>query len=242
MLSTDDCRLKTDNLAIILPVYNEKETLEELLTEWMEYLQPFGLQYHFVICEDGSTDGTKELLDGIKSKYPIVLSQKEERRGYGGAVIDGIQTADAEYILCIDSDGQCDPTDFAKFWHDREISQVLMGWRVKRADTQERKLFSNLFNTAFRLLYTTPIHDPSAPYVLFKKSTILPHMKYLGFLKEGFWWGFVGMCVKMGLSISEIPINHRLRARGQTQVYHLKKIPSIAMRNFIGLIRLRFTN
>lgn len=227
-----------DDLNIILPVYNEKETLEELLTEWADHLRPLSLKYHFVICEDGSTDGTKELLESLKTKYPIILSQKEERRGYGGAVIDGIQTSDAQYILCVDSDGQCDPADFAKFWQERETSQVLIGWRVHRADNSQRKLFSGLFRTVFQILFPIPIHDPSAPYVLFKKSTIVPYTKYLRYLKEGFWWGFIGMCVKMGLSVKELAINHRLRIKGETQVYLLKKIPSIAVRNFIGLIRL----
>lgn len=229
-----------DDLNIILPVYNEKETLGELLIEWVEHIQPLGLKYHFVVCEDGSTDGTKELLESLKTKYPIILSQKEERRGYGGAVIDGIQTADAQYILCVDSDGQCDPADFAKFWRERETSQVLIGWRVNRADSAQRKLFSGLFKTVFQILFPIPIHDPSAPYVLFEKSIIFPYIEYLRYLKEGFWWGFVGMCVKVGLSIKELTINHRLRAKGETQVYHLKKIPSIAVRNLIGLVRLRF--
>lgn len=227
-----------DELNIILPVYNEVDTIESVLKEWVAHLGPLNLDYHFVICEDGSTDGTKELLESIKTIYPIVLSQKEERRGYGGAVIDGIHTANTSYILCVDSDGQCDPKDFHAFWQIRDASDVVIGWRVNRADNSQRKVFSMLFKTVFRILFTTHIHDPSAPYVLFKKAAILPYLKYLGYLKEGFWWGFVGMCVKVGLSISELPINHRLRVKGDTQVYHLKKIPSIAVRNLIGLVRL----
>ncbi len=230
-----------DELNIILPVYNEVDTIETVLKEWVLRLEPLGLRYRFVICEDGSTDGTKQLLDRIKKIYPIVLSQKEERRGYGGAVIDGIQTAGAQYILCVDSDGQCDPKDFAAFWKMRNVSDVVIGWRVNRADNSQRKIFSKLFKTVFRILFTTHIHDPSAPYVLFKKATILPYVKYLRYLREGFWWGFVGMCAKVELSICELPINHRLRVKGDTQVYHLKKIPSIAIRNLIGLIRMRLS-
>ncbi|OGK71478.1 hypothetical protein A2313_00690 [Candidatus Roizmanbacteria bacterium RIFOXYB2_FULL_41_10] len=59
-------------------------------------------------------------------------------------------------------------------------------------------------------------------------------------MSEGFWWGFVGMCTKKGLKLSEEPINHRSRFNGQTVVFKLKKIPSIALRNIIGLFRLKF--
>lgn len=230
-----------EDLDIILPVHNERETIEGVLQEWTESLSALGLYYRFIICEDGSTDGTKELLTNIATKYSIVFSQKAERRGYGRAVMDGIQAATAKYVLCIDSDGQCDPQDFVSFWRMRDVANVLIGWRTVRADSPARKLYSLMFKTVFYLLFPTKIHDPSAPYVLFEKNTVIPYLIYLGYLQEGFWWGFVGTCMKVGLTINEIPIHHRLRKSGKTQVYTLKKIPSIAVRNIVGLLRLRFS-
>lgn len=230
-----------DDLNIILPVYNEKDTIEIVLKEWRNELDKFNFKYHFIICEDGSTDGTKELLKKIKKNYNLILNQKQKRRGYGGAVIDGIKTANSRYILSIDSDGQCDPKDFGKFWKNKDKADVIIGWRKKRADPPQRKIFSLMFKIIFKLLFPTSIHDPSCPFVLFKKKTIDPHLKYLVFLKEGFWWGFVGMCAKKKLSICEIPINHRKRLRGDTVVYKTNKIPSIAFRNLIGLVKLKYS-
>ena len=57
-------------------------------------------------------------------------------------------------------------------------------------------------------------------------------------MREGFWWGFCAACGKKNLSISEIPIRHRRRLKGDTQVYKLKEIPRIAVQNFIGLLKL----
>ncbi|MBI3985221.1 MAG: glycosyltransferase family 2 protein [Candidatus Levybacteria bacterium] len=227
-------------LSIILPVYNEKGTIERVLNEWMKELEKYNLQYRFVICEDGSTDGTKEFLKKIKNKYKLILNQKNERRGYGRAVIDGIKTSKSKYLLCIDSDGQCDPKDFKKFWKNKDKAGVIIGWRKKRTDAFQRKIFSQLFKLAHSLLFPSNIHDPSAPFVLFKKETIFPHLDYLKYLNEGFWWGFVGMCVKNNLLVFELPINHRSRLDGKTQVYITKKIPSIALRNLLGLLRLKF--
>jgi len=231
-----------DDLNIILPVYNEKETIETVLKEWSKELEKYKMSYHFIVCEDGSKDGTKELLKSIKEKYNLILNQKEKRRGYGGAVISGIKTSQSKYILCLDSDGQCDPDDFPKFWQIRDSTDVVMGWRRKRIDCVQRKIFSLFFKSVFMILFPTSIHDPSAPFVLFKKKNITPYLKYLTFLNEGFWWNFVGLCVKKKLSIAEIPIKHRERKGGGTQVYHLHRIPSIAVRNLWGAIRLKFVS
>ena len=76
-----------------------------------------------------------------------------------------------------------------------------------------RKLYSGLFKTAFMMMFPTKIHDPSAPFVLFKKEIVEPNMKYLTYLREGFWWGFVGMCIKKKLfiTLSEKDLNKHLR-------------------------------
>lgn len=226
-------------LAIILPVYNEKDSIEIVFKEWKYELDKQNIKYSFVVCEDGSTDGTKELLMQLQKKYPLVLNQRQERRGYGGAVIDGIKSADSEYVLCIDSDGQCDPKDFLSFWDSREKAHAIIGWRKKRADPLQRKIFSLLFKTIFVILFPTSIHDPSAPYVLFKKQTIIPHTSHLKHLREGFWWGFIGMCTRKNLSLHEIPIKHRKRIKGETQVYKMEKLFGIFIRNFLGLLKLK---
>ena len=229
-------------LNIILPVFNEKDTIEIVLQEWKQELDKQNLIYSFIVCEDGSTDGTKELLMQLQKKYPLKLDQKQKRRAYGSAVIDGIKTANSEYILCVDSDGQCDPKDFYTFWKNKEKAQVLIGWRRKRADPLQRKVFSSLFKAIFVVLFPTRIHDPSAPFVLFKKSTVIPHASHLIYLKEGFWWGFVGMCIKKRLQIHEITINHRARLKGNTQIYKAHKILDIFLRNLIGLLRLKIAH
>lgn len=231
-----------NQLSVILPVYNEKETLGKVLKEWKKELELLNISHQFIICEDGSTDGTKELLSKIQKKYKLIINQKKERRGYGGAVIDGMKESNSRYILSIDSDGQCDPADFEAFWQARKQADVIIGWRTARADALQRKIFSFFFKSAFKLMFPTSLHDPSAPFVLYQKKTFIPYLYQLSFLKEGFWWGFVGTCIRRGINLYELPINHRERFAGDTQVYHLKKIPSIAIRNLVGLIRLRFTN
>lgn len=228
-----------EHINVVLPVNNEKGSIEIVFKEWKYELDKQNIKYSFVVCEDGSVDGTKELLVRLQKKYPLVLNQKQKRRGYGGAVIDGITSSNSEYILCVDSDGQCNPKDFNAFWKNKDRAHVLIGWRKKRADPLQRKIFSLFFKIIFVSLFPAPIHDPSAPYVLFKKQTIIPHISYLRYLREGFWWGFIGMCIKKNLSVYEIPIKHRKRIKGETKVYKIEKIFEIFIRNFLGLLKLK---
>ncbi len=228
------------NLEIVLPVYNEAETIGKVIAEWDRYLAPV-VPYRFVICEDGSSDGTAVILRQLLKRYPIKLIQKKRRQGYGSAVLSGILNATTPHVLCIDSDGQCDPRDFYKFWKNKDKSEVVIGWRKHRADPFLRKLFSVMFRAWFRLLYPNAIHDPSAPFVLFKRAKITPHLRGSVFLKEGFWWGFIALCLKSNIKIVEQPIHHRKRFSGKTQIYQLHKIPGIVGRNFIDLIKLRFS-
>lgn len=230
-----------DDLHLVLPVFNEKKHIEHVLQEWQYELKALSISYRFIVCEEGSTDGTSELLKRLKKPFNLILNQKKIRRGYGKAVIDGIKTARANFILCVDSDGQCDPKDFMSFWKKRESADILIGKRIKRADYFYRKLFSWLFKGIFVILFTTKIQDPSCPFVLFKKKTIARGLKYLHYLSEGFWWGFSGFCLKNNLSINQIPINHRKRYGGDTQVFKFNKLFSISLKNVIGLIKLKMT-
>ena len=228
------------NLSVILPVFNERNSIETVLKEWLQEIKKNNINFQFIVCEDGSTDGTSRLLNKIQSRYELLLKQDKIRRGYGKAVIEGIKAAKTDYILCVDSDGQCDPKDFMKLWNNKNQADVIVGWRTNRADPPQRKIFSFLFKSIFKFLFPTKIHDPSSPYVLCIRKPILQNLKYLKFLSEGFWWGFIGMCVKRNLSMFEIPINHRQRLKGNTVIYKINKIPSIAINNLVGLLKLKF--
>ena len=97
----------TNLISIVLPVHNEYDNLETLLKEWDNELKNiFTIKHEFVIVEDGSTDGTKELIVELQNKYPIKNLSSEKKRGYSKAVLEGIKASNGKYILCTDSDNQ----------------------------------------------------------------------------------------------------------------------------------------
>ena len=233
-------------LSIIFPIYNEEKTIEKTLLEWKNTLDKLSINYEMIIAEDGSTDKTKEILKKIliKNKKKFVSNIKNKKRGYANAVRSSIKIAKGKYILSVDSDGQCDPKDFKKFWNKRFLLNdgVIIGHRFKRNDNLQRLLMSKFFLLFHRILFFSNIHDPSCPYIFCKSSFFKKINPFLKFMVEGFWWGFVAICLKKNINIHQIKVNHRIRISGNTNVFHLSKIPSIALRNIIGLIKLRLIN
>ena len=132
-------------ISVVFPIHNEFENLKILLAEWsngFKKIQDF--TYEFVLVEDGSTDGTKELITEIENDYPIVNLSSEKKRGYTKAVLDGINSSNGDYILCTDSDNQIKVQSLIENIKNLPDDQnFLIGYRNPRKDSINRVLYSN---------------------------------------------------------------------------------------------------
>jgi dolichol-phosphate mannosyltransferase len=196
------------------------------------------LNIGFIICEDGSKDNTKEILRALAEELPLRLNLSDDRKGYSMAICEGIYMLKADYLLCLDSDGQCDPKDFWEFWEARQGEDIVRGWRVKRADDFVRLALSRFFFLIYQAAFRVPMRDPSCPFVLMTKSAASRLVNELGAMQQGFWWEFVARAYRHGLKIKELPVNHRLRKAGVTQVYHWRKMPGIFVRHVVAIGRV----
>jgi glycosyltransferase involved in cell wall biosynthesis len=234
-LNSEEIMKKPIDLQVILPVHNEADSIEKTIREIYREISS-KVVMEFIVCEDGSVDNTKAILNQLSTEFPIKLIMSNERKGYSKAVKDGMKAMDARYLLCLDSDGQCDPHDFWKFWDSRDQYDVLIGWRTKRADPGLRKILSRFFYLVYKLFFNVPSHDPSCPFVLARKDVIESLADEMERMQQGFWWEFTARAYLHGFKIKEI----RLRFAGKTQVYHLKKMPGIGLRHFLALFQIRF--
>lgn len=229
--------MTTPELEVLLPVHNEADSIQATIQEIYDQISPQVLM-RFIICEDGSIDDTKNILRALAASIPMNLLLSDARKGYSRAVRDGMLALEAPYLLCLDSDGQCDPKDFDAFWASRNDVDVVLGWRVDRADNWMRKLMSRTFYRFYRLLYGVPVHDPSCPYVLSRKKVVEQLVHELGAMQQGFWWEYVARAHRRGFTIRELPVHHRQRSAGTTQVYKLSRIPGIGWRHFLALFTI----
>jgi len=228
------------DIQIVMPAHNEADCVESVVTEVYEELTP-RLRVEFIVCEDGSTDGTKEILAKLSRKMPMRLILGEQRKGYSRALIDGLKASTADFVLCLESDGQYTPGDFWEFYRNREDYDISIGWRKPRMDTFARKLMSASFGCVFRTLFRCPLHDPSCAFMLIQRHVIDSVIGDMGLLMEGFQREFIARAQSKRLRIREIAVHHRPRKSGGTKAFPLARIPRVAASNISGLLRLWWT-
>ena len=179
-------------VSICLPIYNEAKSIKFVLQEWTKILERLKVRYNIICSEDGSNDGTKQILNSLSKKNKKIINNSSIfKRGYGKAVISGIEKSKSKYIVCIDSDGQCDPRDLNALIKKMKPGKcVVVGFRNPRNDGFNRIAYSKLFGLFYRLLGGPHRIDPSSPFVLARTNEI----KSLGavncHLGFGFWWEF----------------------------------------------------
>lgn len=225
------------NVEVLVPVYNEGETIEATIRGIYAELSTV-VNPGFIVCEDGSKDNSKEVLRRLACELPMRLNLSDARKGYSKAMREGMAMLEADYLLCLEGDGQCDPKDFAKFWQNRGSADIVIGWRVHRADTLLRRTCSGIFYLLYQAVFRTPVHDPSFSFVLFRKELADKLGSELGAMQEGFWWEFVARAHRRGFTFHEVPVNHLPRSSGVTRVYNWRKMPGIFFRHLAALLKI----
>ena len=180
------------SISIIFPVHNEFDNLEKLLSDWATKLNSNKIEYEFVIVEDGSTDGTKELIQKLESLYNIVNLCKNEKRGYSKAVIDGIYASTKKYLLCTDSDNQIKKTLIENINILPDYNEFIIGFGIQKRPIN-RLIYSWLFKNA-QLLFRTNLKDPSCPFVIGLSSTFKSLDKTIGIYERRILVGFCSLC------------------------------------------------
>jgi glycosyltransferase involved in cell wall biosynthesis len=232
--------MNSGKVSLILPVHNEADNIETVVKGFYQEISP-KVNLEIVVAEDGSTDGTKEVLGKLSKEVPIVLLMENERMGYTGGLKRGLEKATGDYILFCDSDGQHFPADFWKLYDAMDGNDMVDGWRVNRADTRFRKIMSGTFQSFAKILFgLRGIADITAPYRLVKKDLAVKVTDQVKYMRESFWTEFTIRAAGYGAKIKEVPVEHRLRLSGDTVVYKASKIPKIVYSQFSGMLKLRW--
>ncbi len=164
-------------LAIVVPVYNESETIQPVIGSWMQELDRQNVDYQFILLNDGSSDATLKVLEQISAAHPrrMVVVDKTNA-GHGRTCRLGYDAAAAaprvEWVLQIDSDGQCDPSCFPEFWRLRAGADCIFGRRLQRDDGPARALTSQLCRLGASLLSGCDLEDPNVPYRLIRREVL----------------------------------------------------------------------
>ena len=119
-----------EKLYIVIPAYNEQDTIEQVAREWHEVVANISKESKLVIINDGSKDNTYEKLCHLKESLPQLEPLTKQNEGHGATLLYGYQYAldhGADYIFQTDSDGQTLPSEFGVFWEKRHDYSVSLG-------------------------------------------------------------------------------------------------------------------
>jgi glycosyltransferase involved in cell wall biosynthesis len=227
-------------IAVLMPIHNEAETIGESVTEFCNVISP-KTPLELVLSEDGSTDNTKNVIEKLSGTIPLKAILSTSRKGYAGGIKNGLKLVKANYVLITDSDGQQDPRDFWKLWNLRMKYDIVSGWRKKRADALYRKIMSKIFQWRIKSAFNLPnLLDITAPFKLMKTEVAIEIAEKCKYMSESFWNEFSVRAHVSGFSIGETIVAHRSRAdKSATRVYKPWKIPKIALAQLMALSKLK---
>ena len=219
-------------ISVVVPVFNEEENLPVLIPKLVKVLNPLGLPFEMIFVDDGSLDGSREILREMVSQYPSLrIIGLKENRGLSTALLAGMREARGERIVTLDSDLQNDPEDIPKLLGYLDRYDMATGWRQKRDDPWLKRISSKIANGIRNRLSGEQIHDSACTLRAFKRECIKEISPFNGMHR------FLSTLVKMqGYRIIEIPVLHHQRKFGKSK-YNIR---NRAFRAFIDLLGVRW--
>lgn len=221
------------DISLILPVYNENRSLRQLYEEIITVVGGLSLNYEIIFIDDGSTDGSSEVLGDLESKdKKISVVKLNHHLGKTAALGAGFRQAKGDIIITMDSDLQDDPKDIPYLIQRvKEGYDLVCGWRWHRKGDMIKGILSKIFNIAVCSIAGIKLHDINCGIKAFKKE-VANYIK----LYSGLHRYIPVLAYLKGYKVTEIKVNHRPRKYGRSK-YGINRY-LIAGIDLIRIIRL----
>lgn len=204
------------DISIVVPVYNERDSIAPLLCEITMAMAAIGRPYEIIAVDDGSTDGSGALLNHLcQTNSRLRLISFRRNYGQAAAFDAGFCRASGAIVVTLDADGQNDPADIPRMVGHFEANELdfLSGCRSERKDHAIlRKLPSRIANLLIRKVTRTHIRDLGCSLKIYK-STVVKEVRLYGEMHR-----FLAVLIEgTGAKIGQIDVNHRPRTAGQSK-------------------------
>ncbi len=201
-------------VSIVIPFYNEKESLPPLIEELTKVLLTIrDVSPEFIMVDDGSTDGSEKVLKELTTHFPLRVTRFRRNCGKSAALQYGFRRAKGDFVLTLDADLQDDPKEIPKFIEKLlEGSDVVCGWRRNRQDPWHKKFLSKIYNAVTSQVAGIRIHDFNCGFKAYRKS-VVKEIEVYGELHRY----IPVLAASKGFRVSEIVIHHRPRIYGKSK-------------------------
>jgi glycosyltransferase involved in cell wall biosynthesis len=224
------------SISAVLPAYNEQAIIERTVRHVADVLRGLTSDFEVIVANDGSRDSTGALLAELQMREPELHLQvvtHEQNRGYGAALASGFDAARKDLVFLTDGDKQFDVTELAGFLATMDAqTDLVIGWRRKRADPLMRKLNALGWKTLVNLLFGYTARDVDCAFKLFRRGvweSMTVHARGATFSAE-----FLIKARRLGFQVTELPVGHFPRTAGSPTGAR----PDVIVRAFVELFGL----
>ena len=222
------------NISVVIPLFNEEESLPELCTWIASVMQKNNFTYEVILINDGSTDRSWEVIKELASKNAHLKGICFNRNyGKSAALHTGFQACKGEVVITMDADLQDSPDEIPELYQmiKEQKFDIVSGWKKKRHDPLSKTIPTKLFNWATRKMSGIELHDfncglKAYNYKVVKSIEVYGEMhRYIPFIAK--WYGFN--------KITEKSVEHRARKYGVTK-FGLERF----VNGFLDLLSISF--
>ncbi len=210
-----------ESISAFFPCYNDAPTIGTMVRTVEAALRKVVDDYEIIVVDDGSTDGSAQVLAALAEELPLRIVTHETNGGYGAALISGFAAATKQWVFYTDGDAQYDAaelTDLVDVASDQV--DLVQGVKIGRGDPLHRRIIGRVYHHAVRLAFRLRVHDTDCDFRLIRRTSVPELHSTSGVI-----------CVELmrrmqvgGARMVEVPVHHFERPHGRSQFFRIPQL------------------
>ena len=229
---------RSNSISAFFPAYNDVGSIGKIIHTMAWLLPKVAVDFEIVVVDDGSSDGTGDLLRALSREYHFLkVIHHGVNRGYGAALITGFANCSKNLIFYTDGDGQYDVEELPLLLKEfTDGVDVVNGYKISRSDPKHRIVAGLLYRSVMRLMFRLKMKDVDCDFRLFRRELI--EAARLTCDSGVICVEMVRRFQDLGCRIVEVPVHHYHRSHGRSQFFRLKHLRRVFVQLFAAWWKL----